>query len=83
VGRPAERDWLLRVADGRCQLSDVPVDVVTSPVSPLLAEGIAGRTIRVAAPRFAAGRRAATVEQGETSVFTRLYSCQADGEGLE
>lgn len=37
----------------------------------------------VATPCFATGRCTATTEQGETSMFTRLYSCQPDGKGLK
>ena len=31
----------------------------------------------------AKARQTATAEQGETSMFTRVYSCQPDGEGLK
>lgn len=52
-------------------------------LSPLLAGETYERTTCVATLRFTAGRRTALVEQGETSMFTRLYSCQPDGEGLK
>lgn len=71
---------------GRQYFSNVPIDVGTPFDSPTCTGGTTGERSdesRHATPLRRHETRTTAAEQGETSMFTRLHSCQPDGEGLK